>query len=122
MPRVIRQRQRSDCVVAAIANALGLSYSTVKEVCGSTRGGLALHEIEWLAGEFGQWRSISPRLGKPLRDWARKHPTGRYVVSLGTFLAAHAVAVVDGEILGECNESLDVCHYLVFVGNLLKKV
>jgi hypothetical protein len=50
----MQQRQQNDCVVAALARAVGQSYTAVKKVCGSTRGGLELHEIDWLLSRFGE--------------------------------------------------------------------
>lgn len=106
-----KQRHKSDCGIAAVANATGKSYATVKNVFGRIdRGGVQLHELEWLLSNFGTWKMVRPRAPKPVSQWIRKHQQGIFVVVLNGFLDFHAVAVVNGEIFGHYSD-WDVVNY-----------
>jgi hypothetical protein len=97
---MVRQRQADDCVVAAVAGAAGASYAAVKRVCGTTRGGLERHEVEWLLGQFGKWKRSRPRKDVTAKRWAAAHPTARAVLLVGSRLngsdKVHALSAVDG--------------------------
>src|SRR5687768_5819324 len=97
-----KQRQKSDCVIATIANLTGHSYRQVKTTCGTTRGGLERHEIEWLLGEFCEWKRYRLRKKQTANEWAASHPTARalLIVEGGDFLGdiVHAVAAVEGKV------------------------
>ena len=107
-----KQRNESDCCVASVANAVGVSYKTVKDRFGRLdRGGMQHHELNWILSEFGEWRYTQPRKLVPIVDWVRRHKEGRYVVILDQLFSAHAVAVVDGKVIGEYAESWRVNAY-----------
>lgn len=92
---MIRQRQKSDCAVAAIAMATGNSYRAVKKVCGSTRGGLEIAEIEVVLWEFGKWRRYRPRKLVTIREFVKRFPRAVVIISR-CFFEGHCIAVVDG--------------------------
>lgn len=101
--RTVKQRGKSDCAIAAIANASGQHYSAVKKVCGPIRDGLSLADVTWLAGKFGGIDFRRYPKPKTRAQWDRERRPGRYVLlmlsdpCLGDL---HAVASVDGEIIG----------------------
>jgi hypothetical protein len=109
----VKQRTGSDCCVAAVANAAGKSYAAVKRTCGPIRGGLQYHELVWLLGEFGEWKETRPRKHPTLDDWAARNTKGRFVVILrsGFLDDFHAVAVVDGAIMGHYSPEWPVTNY-----------
>ena len=101
-----KQRQKNDCVVAAIANAAGLPYKTVRKVCGTCRNGLEIHEIEWLLGEFADFKKSRARKSQTLDVFARQRNEGIFVVLVVSDLFTnelHAIAVVNGKIFSEDN-------------------
>ena len=111
---MIKQRNGSDCVIAAVANAAGVSYAAVKRVCGSTRGGLEEHEVDWLLSRFSGWRKTFPRKTVVVADWLRRHRMGRYVLVLDVSCfsqSAHAIACVDGEVMGEYRAEWSISEY-----------
>jgi hypothetical protein len=103
---MVRQKNKSDCGIAAVANAVGISYRAVKERFGRMdRGGMLYHELVFIINEFGEWKRLRLRKGTDgkfprLADWVAKHKTGRYFVLVGRLLEFHAAAVVEGEIMG----------------------
>lgn len=109
----MKQRTKSDCVIAALANARGVPYTKVKKVFGSLRGGMDLHEVRWILSEFGTWRGTRPKKLLDLDRWLRRHRTGRYVVILksGVIDDYHAIAAVDGTLVGEYAECWPVALY-----------
>jgi hypothetical protein len=79
--RGVRQRNGSDCVIAAVANAVGTTYKAVRAAwADTTRGGLTPGEIEYLLGRFGNWRTTFPRRPYGLGKWLKLHPAGRFVI------------------------------------------
>lgn len=110
---MVKQRQKSDCCIAAVANAVGASYAAVKKVYGSTRGGLDYHDTLWLLSEFGEWHETRVRKPKPVVKWLPRHQLGRYVLILrsGFLDEFHAIAVVDGVTMGHYKEWMPVIEY-----------
>jgi hypothetical protein len=106
---MVRQRQASDCVVAALARVVGKSYAAVRRVCGTTRGGLETHEVEWLLGEFGTWRTYRPRREMTAQEWATRNPHARAVLVVESMELAsgkvHAVSAVDGVVFDPADGS-----------------
>lgn len=106
-----KQRNKSDCVIAAVATATGRSYAEIRRTCaGSIKGGLETHEVSWLLSHFGNWRPI--RLRKPIKakEWAAKNPDARAVLIVDTAIwddATHAVAVVSGKVTDPADGSED---------------
>lgn len=98
-----KQRGVNDCVIAAVANATGNSYATVKKRFGHIdRGGVLRHEMEWLLGCYGHWRIRHTK--RKLSDWVKAVPLGRHVVWLNSSLLGekgHVVAVVNGQVVGD---------------------
>lgn len=102
---MVKQRTKNDCGIAAVANATGQTYKAVKEKFGKVdRGGMKIHELDWLLEQFAEWKKVRrPRKDQSAEAWAKKHKTGRYILYLNvSFLQyeGHAVAVVDGDVLG----------------------
>ena len=99
--KIVKQRQQGDCVVAAIATATDKSYSAIKKICGTTKGGLERHEIEWLLSEVADFKTRHTKLTAD--QWAERNPTKRAVliiwdVSIMWTGSSHAVAAADGKI------------------------
>lgn len=119
MPRrEVRQRGGSDCAIAAIANAVGVSYRMVKTLYGRISDGLDSEDIYWLLSRFGECHEIEPRRRPKMSEWLKRHQTGRFVVSFITGIDImnlaydlHAVAVVDGRIMGVYHEGWLICSY-----------
>lgn len=111
----VKQRNGSDCVIAAVANAVDVTYKEVRaRFGGSVRGGLEYHEARWLLSEYGTWRETKPRNPRPIVEWVKRHPRGRYVLCLQSgFLGIgdHAVACVDGVLMGHYSEDWPVVAY-----------
>jgi len=113
---MVKQRGKNDCGIAAIANATGQSYKSIKKRFGKMdRGGMQLHEIDWLLNEFGTWKERrGPRFTTSVTQWAKRRKTGKYVVLLNTLgwmnlsPELHAVAVVDGQVMGHFAEKWHV--------------
>lgn len=113
----VKQRNGSDCAIAAIANATGSTYKYVRSLYpGRIQGGIYDHEIRWIMYKyfpnFKYVKSRSPL--KELKEWVKKHGRGNYVVILTGRLcdeSAHAVAVIDGEIVGDYYNSSEVYYY-----------
>lgn len=100
----MKQRTKSDCAIAAIATATGMSYARVRRTCGSTRGGLYHHEIAWLLDELGvDWRCSPVRRVETAASWAGRHPKLRAVVCVRGEIfeegGDHAMAAVDGRLI-----------------------
>lgn len=118
--RPVRQRGKNDCCVAAVANAAGVSYAAVKKALGTYRRGLEGHELGWLLSEFGTWHEVRPRRPPLVSEWLPRHPSGRFVLVLHSgFLLdqGHAIAAVDGVVMGEYAESWPVVRYFMGVNN-----
>jgi hypothetical protein len=112
----VRQRNKSDCCIAAVANAIGISYAEVKRVCGSSRGGLADHELKWLIGEFSDWRETVPRRVLSIDEWLRRHRSGRYVLVLYVYYGeSHAIACVDGQLMGHYSTEWPIVQYFTLL-------
>lgn len=112
MARFVKQRTQSDCAIAAVANATGSSYKEIKVLYGgSTRGGIHTTEIAWMLSKFGHWRHTRPRKPMVMADWIKRHRSGRYVLCMEIFLTGHAVAVVDGVVLGGYSEKWEITNY-----------
>ena len=97
----MKQRSPNDCGIVAVAAAANVSYATVKTKYGRLdRGGMELHEIDWLVRQFG---------GSRCR--CRQRPkVGRFVAlyrksSGGT----HLSAIVDG-IVQNPIEQIEKCR------------
>lgn len=115
--RFIRQRQKNDCAIAAVATVVGKSYAEVRRVCGPPGRGLEDFEVLWLMNQFGRWRLSVPRKDWTIGEWAKRYP--RCVVSTGMCFDSvfHAVAIVDGEVFcpsgREDSSELRVCYAIV---------
>ncbi len=59
-----------------------------------------MHDLGWLLSNFGEWKETRHRKDPKVSDWITKHKIGRYVLILWVFFDSHAIAVVDGKILG----------------------
>lgn len=102
---MVKQRHNSDCGIAAVANACGVPYKKVKERFGRIdRGGILYHELVWILSEFGDFKEIRVRRPVTLEHWLTRHKEGTFVLVLHKFLDDfHAVAVVNGEVMGHCS-------------------
>lgn len=113
----VKQRHGSDCAIAAVANAAGITYKAVKERFGRIDpGGLTFHEIQWIAAEFGLTQRIRVRKRQSIKEWVVRHARGTYVLVLDEIFTGHAVAVVDGTIHGHFIESSAVTMVLTRPG------
>ena len=94
----MKQRTNSDCGIVAVAVVTDRSYNSVRTTFGSCRDGMAPHELEWLLTELGfvAHRVRVRKKNQTLEEWITTHCTGRYIVSTGSTIYSHAVAVVDG--------------------------
>jgi len=110
--RMVKQRNNSDCCIASIANAVGVPYAVVKERFGKLdRGGMQPHELRWILGEFGEWHFTKIKNPVPISRWVQHHQAGRFVLVLDKIFTAHAVAVVDGQIIGDSSPEWKVVEY-----------
>lgn len=76
----VQQRRKNDCTIAAVANALGLTYHRVKTACGPVGKGLYSHEISWLLSKLdADWQLTRVRKPYPLERFVELRPQGRYV-------------------------------------------
>lgn len=112
---MVKQRNNSDCGIAAVANATGKSYAEVKKRFGNVRGGMKSHELEWILFEFGNWKVVRTNANRTLDQWLKRKSKGTYVVSIHSKCLfdefGHAVAVKDGKVLGEYNPKWFVYEY-----------
>jgi hypothetical protein len=112
---MVGQRNKSDCCIAALANAAGVPYAAVKRAFGVLeRGGMTYGQLCWILGQFGEWKEVRPRRRPTVAEWLRRHRTGRHVLVLGSGLlgeAFHCVACVDGEVTGKYAEGWPVTNY-----------
>jgi hypothetical protein len=108
-------RNKSDCGIAAVATVTGRSYAEVKRRFGRLeRGGMLLHELDWLLNEYGSWHSVAPRKRSLPAEWIKRHSAGAFVVVLDSDPFSgqtHAIAAVDGRWVGEFAETWEVCQY-----------
>lgn len=109
--RALKQRTKSDCGIVAVAHVTGWSYAKVKQMFGILRGGMEIHEIDWLLSNYGDYRPTKARRTVRLEDWLKRHKTGSYVVVAATIWDSHAIAVIDGAVYGECNPKRIVTHH-----------
>ncbi len=94
--RPVYQRQRGDCVVAAVASLAEVSYRAVKSKAGCTRNGLDRTETRWLMNVFGLRHVYSmPRTRKTAREWAAKYPNARALLIVHPPVGADHAVVVD---------------------------
>lgn len=106
---MVRSRNKSDCGIVAVASVAGVSYAKVKETYGRLdRGGMLPHELEWILSQFCDWRFLKRSRNRLLSAWTAKHATGKYVVVLDCLTHQHAIAVINGQILGEYGESWEI--------------
>lgn len=110
-----KQHTMSDCAIAAIANVTGVSYHAVKKRYGRCDDGLTQDDITALLGE--QWRLVRPRRPRTLAEFLAANIVGRFVVVTRSRMpwvdADHAVAVIDGEIIGTHRLTNGVAYYYV---------
>ena len=94
----------NDCAFRAISAATGISLTRLHKVFGPMpRGGLLSSEIQWLIDELNFENKLTKSKSNSLDSWIRYHRKGTFVVCLGSsFLGNenHAVAVVDGNVVG----------------------
>ncbi len=92
----MKQKNKSDCVIAALASVVGLPYKAVKDRFGKLEnGGMELHEIRWILSEFGEWREIRPRKYWNSKEWiACNLPKGRAIIKVMN----HVVYAIDGNL------------------------
>ena len=106
MTKLVKQRQKNDCVIAAVATITGRSYAEVRRVCGGPGLGMENHEILWLLRQFGEWRQLSPRRCWTLSEWVEKYPD--CIVCVGEIFAGeHALAVVSGIVYDPASNLLE---------------
>lgn len=97
--RFIKQRQKNDCGIAAVATVAHKSYAEIRRLCGPVgRGGLYDHEMLFLLNHYGNWRITIPRKWHTLDEWTKKYPL--CVVNIGMVFddTGHALAIVDGAV------------------------
>lgn len=99
MAKLIKQRQKNDCVIAAIAMVVRTSYSKVRKICGPVGLGLYDHEVIWLINNFGDWRITYPRKNYTVNEWSQRYPNSIVKVGYVFDKCGHALAIVDGEVL-----------------------
>jgi len=110
--RFILQKQKNDCVVAAVATVAHKSYAEVRKVLGPPGRGLENHEILWLINHWGDWRLKVPRRAWALQEWADKHPL--CVVCVGWVFErdGHALAIVDGVVFDPSGGTPDLTRHV----------
>ena len=113
-----KQKNKSDCCVAAVANACGVSYKHVRQMLGrdSIKGGLWPHELEWLLDQYGTWHTVWPRRWPVIGDWLKRNKRGTFVVVFRCDIsedgyASHAVACINSEIIGHYKEHWPISNY-----------
>lgn len=109
-------RNNSDCCIAAIASATGVSYAKIKRQYGRLdRGGIPLNAVYGLLLAFAPAREVIPRKPVTLPQWLTRHPKGRYVVLCDGIFSAHAVAVVNGTVIGEVSPEWTIERYFILI-------
>lgn len=91
---------KTDCGIRAVANALGLPYMIVKRRFGRLRNGMEFGELEWLLSEFATWKLWRQRLRITPAEWVARHDSGRHILVLEELADHHALAVVNGQLIG----------------------
>ena len=104
--KFVFQKQKNDCVIAAIATITQKSYSEVRKTCGPPGRGLEFHEILWLINHWGTWRMKTPRSNCGLEKWAVKHPCSLVIVGDALHNLGHAIAIVQGTIFDPSGDEL----------------
>ena len=100
--KIIKQRGKNDCVIAALANALSVDYKSIKKRFGVLdRNGMVPNDIDWIVGEFCNYKKTYPKKQIPLISWAMRHRKGRFLVIVDMIFENHAAAVVDGMVASE---------------------
>lgn len=103
--RKIKQKNKSDCALAAIAMAGGFSYAHVRRVWkDTTRSGLDHYDMEFLMRELGlTWRLHTPRKFITAQDWVKKFKPERAVIVVDDLCVmtgnTHAIAYGDGMLI-----------------------
>ena len=109
------KRSVGDCVVRALSVATGKSWDeTFWELCGIAYelGDMPSSNFVW--GEYlrrkGFTRSVIPNSCPEcysVRDFARDHPFGVYVLGTGT----HAIAIIDGDVIDAWDSRNEIGTY-----------
>ena len=123
--KIVKQRNGSDCAIAAVANCAGQSYRTVRTTLGDVtiRGGLSYQDTSWLLSQFGDVRPFRVCGYPHISEWAGKKTRigKRFVVMVKAGFCDddyHYVAVVDGEIIGHCQADWPVTDVFEFSGEI----
>lgn len=107
--------RKNDCAFRAISAVTGISLARLHKTFGPMpRGGLLSSEIQWLIDEVNFENKLTKSKSNSLDSWIHYHRKGKFVVSLGSsFLGneMHAVAVVDGKVVGHYQSNWPVIEY-----------
>ena len=93
--------EEPDCVVRAIAIALGRTWHAVhSDLCALSGRVCSMPSVNWVWGLYLKKRGFEPFMLPEscpecvtVREFSRLHPEGTYVIGTGS----HAVAVIDGD-------------------------
>ena len=112
-----RSKQKSDCVVRAVALTCGYDYDTaydlMKEAGRKSGSGMKKKDWQkWMNDRFTKtsFPAVKGVKRMNLRNFAEQHPIGKWFVQM----AGHVVAVVDGNIMDDFHPELDMCVYAVW--------
>lgn len=118
-PNPVSMRRAGDCVIRAITKVTGESWDDVYwELCelGFDMGDWGNANYIWrrylLERDFNQY--VVPNTCPycyTVRDFAREHPTGAYILSVGANDGNHAVAVVNGDWWDAWDSANEVLNY-----------
>jgi hypothetical protein len=103
--KLIKQKNRSDCGIAAIAMLTHNSYAAVrKQWAQPLRNGMEVDEVTYLFGQFVDWKRSIIRKPITADAWATKHPQKMALLfvengAIGFDLCLHVVAAIDGKVL-----------------------
>ncbi|MFL5330024.1 MAG: hypothetical protein ACJ8C4_14055 [Gemmataceae bacterium] len=116
MPRA--KKSKVDCVVTAVANAIGVAYQAVSASAGKfPPEGLGYKNLIELMKHFGQWKQTNPARSPTIEEWLRRHKAGQYILVMasGFVPGCHALAAVDGDILGQHDPSWPIASYFTLL-------
>lgn len=105
----MKQRNNSDCGIVCVARLAEKSYREVRSRFGIVRGGMELHEFEWILGEFCSWtRKRTKKIS--VSEFAERNINGKFAVVCTGFIDFHVVAVIGGKVAGWDCGHFSVCR------------
>lgn len=109
-----RPKQKSDCVVRAVALTCGYEYDHAYDLMASagrksSNGMEKKHWQKWMNDRFTKhsFPAVKGQQRMNLQTFAEQHPTGKWFVQM----AGHITSVIDGVIMDDFRPDLQMCVY-----------